>query len=165
MNAQDKKLVELAKRAGAEFAWRIVTEARAEKVQVSLAFALVEQESGFRNVYGHDGVRNPAPKGGKVTKANYLNVYLPARKRGEGMQGVGPMQLTWFEFQDQADKLGGCWLPSRNIKVGLRVVAQNIKQHGEFAGVAAYNGSGPAAQAYARSVLAKRDHWHQVLSK
>jgi len=24
-----------------------------------------------------------------------------------GMQGVGPTQLTWYAFQDQADALGG----------------------------------------------------------
>ena len=42
----------------------IVAEAERAGLSLSLACALVEQESSFRNVFGHDGVRNPIPKGG-----------------------------------------------------------------------------------------------------
>jgi soluble lytic murein transglycosylase-like protein len=145
----------------------IVIAARKADIQVSLLCAILEQETEFKNVYGHDGVRNPikSPPGGllRVTRENYV-VYLKHRRNNEGMQGVGPMQLTWWEFQDRADKLGGCWNPTINIEVGAQIIADLIKQHGKTAGIAAYNGSGSAAQAYARSVLSKARKWHGWLT-
>jgi hypothetical protein len=163
----DLKYVARAKKAGARYAWRIVSEARRNSVSLALAFALVEQESRFENVYGHDAVRNPikSPPGGlkKVTRKNYAE-YLHYRKAGFGMQGVGPCQLTWWEFQDRADKLGGCWLPSRNIRVGLEVLASNILEHGRHTGIARYNGTGSAAENYARSVESKQRRWHTILT-
>jgi hypothetical protein len=145
----------------------IVVAARKADIQVSLLCAILEQETGFKNVYGHDGVRNPikSPPTGllRVTKDNYAE-YLRHRRNNEGMQGVGPMQLTWWEFQDLADRHGGCWNPTVNIEVGAGIIAGLIKQHGKTAGIAAYNGSGSAAQAYARSVLSKARKWHGWLT-
>ena len=100
---------------------------------VSLVCAVVEHESGFRNVFGHDRVANPikSPPGGllEVTEERY-RTYRGHRDRGLGAQGVGPMQLTWPAFQDRADKAGGCWKVEPNIKVGVGVLADNIKAHG-----------------------------------
>lgn len=145
----------------------IVIAAREADIQVSLLCAVLEQETGFKNVYGHDGVRNPikSPPRGllRVTRDNYRD-YLTHRKRGEGSQGVGPMQLTWDEYQDKADKLGGCWNPRVNILVGAEALADLIRQYGKTAGIARYNGSGAAAQAYARSVLSKARKWHGWLT-
>lgn len=145
----------------------IVLAARAADIQVSLLCAVLEQETEFKNVYGHDGVRNPikSPANGllRVTRDNY-RVYLQHRARGEGSQGVGPMQLTWAGYQDQADRLGGCWNPRINIVVGAKAIADLIKEHGKTAGIASYNGSGAVAQAYARSVLSKARKWHGWLT-
>jgi hypothetical protein len=123
--------------------------ARRRRPRVARA-RVVEQESGGRNVFGHDPTSSvPAAwKGGKVTRARYLQ-YKRNRASG-GMQGVGPFQLTWWEFQDRADLMGGCWVPRNNIRVGLQILRANIAKHGRFAGIAAYNGTGDAAQNYAR---------------
>jgi hypothetical protein len=153
----------IARRAGIRNALAVVQEAHAAGVPVSLALAVVEQESGGRNVFGHDPTSSvPAGwKGGRVTRARYLQ-YKRNRASG-GMQGVGPFQLTWWEFQDRADLMGGCWVPRNNIRVGLQILRANIAKHGRFAGIAAYNGSGDAAQNYARSVEARASVWRRRL--
>jgi len=82
--------------------------------------AILEQEtSGGRNVFGQDPsiFRNA----GTVTKEKYL-AYKRERVRTGKMQGVGPMQLTWWEFQDMADRAGGCWKPYINILTGARIL-------------------------------------------
>src|SRR5207253_2673535 len=117
------------------------------------------QESNFANVFGHDAVKNPV-KGGRVTRARYRE-YLHYRRMGWGNQGVGPAQLTSPGFQDQADALGGCWVPRHNIRVGFEYVAKLLRDHpDERSAIAAYNGSGPAAQRYADSVLHLQKLWH-----
>lgn len=159
-----RKYAKTARRFGMNHAWTTAHEAAKAGIPVSLGFALVEQETGTcRNVYGHDPVRNRAPKGGHVTKKNYLGVYLPDRKRGLGMQGVGPLQLTWFATQDVADKLGGCWKPKVNLRVGFSTLAALIRQFGYAKGVERYNGSGPAAVAYSANVRRNAAKWHTRL--
>lgn len=128
---------------------------------LSLACAILEQETrGGHNVFGHDDVRSIV--GGRVTRARYA-YYKARRKQGMGMQGVGPQQITWWATQDLADSMGGCWKPNINIYVGLSLLAQNIRTYGHHSGVARYNGSGAAAENYARSVLAREAQWHKRL--
>jgi hypothetical protein len=150
-----------AKRAGARYSLRIVQEAQRAKVPISLAFAICEQETGFRNVFGHDPTIFVGA--GEVTKKKYLA--YKAQRGHTRMQGVGPMQLTWWATQDRADQYGGCWKPAYNIRVGLEQLAANVRQHGERAGITAYNGAGPAAQAYATSALNRKAKWHRILTK
>ena len=151
---------------GGRFESVLVREARRVRLPVALACAIVEQETGFRNVFGHDAVRNPvrSPPGGvlAVTRENYAQ-YLQHRRQGLGNQGVGPMQLTSPGLQDRADQLGGCWQPGPNIRVGLEFLAGNIRRMGLRPGVVAYNGSGPAAQRYGDDVLARARQWEQRL--
>ncbi len=140
---------------GGRYGELIVREAKRHRLPVVLVCAVVEQESGFRNVFGHDRVANPikSPPMGvlEVTKERYEE-YLRHRRRGEGAQGVGPMQLTSPHLQDQADKLGGCWKPAANLRVGCEYLADRIKRFGQARGVQAYNGA--AGNAYATSVFA-----------
>jgi hypothetical protein len=151
---------------GGRFEAIVVREARRSRLPVALACAVLEKETGFRNVFGHDAVRNPvkSPPGGllAVTRDNYRR-YLHHRRQGLGNQGVGPMQLTSPGLQDRADQLGGCWQPGPNIRVGLEFLAGNIRRLGLRAGVVAYNGSGPAAQRYADNVLARARVWDKRL--
>lgn len=157
---RDLELAKIAKKYGANYSLRIVMEARRGKVPISLAFAVVEQESNFRNVFGHDPTIFIGA--GVVTKKKYLDYKRKRGARGQGgMQGVGPMQLTWYEFQDQADKLGGCWIAANNIRVGLTLMGNLIIQHGTRKGIARYNGSGPKANRYATEVLKKQEKWHE----
>jgi hypothetical protein len=152
-----KKL--LPDRADDGTATHILEACATTKLPLSYALALCEKEGGFRMVYGHDDVRNPAPKGGRVTRGNYAE-YKRDRKRGLGMQGVGHAQLTWYEFQDHADALGGCWKPYPNLVVGFALLGSKIKQLGKEKGAAAYNGTGPAAAAYGRDFVHKQAIWH-----
>lgn len=124
-----------------------------------LACAILDQESGGgHNEFGHDPTIFVGA--GRVTKAKY-HAYLA--RRGPlghgGMQGVGPCQLTWYSYQDAADKLGGCWQPYCNMVIGFGLVVSLIRDDGIFAGIAKYNGVGTAASNYAHSVLAKREQW------
>lgn len=132
------------------------------KLPLSYALALVEKESAFKNVFGHDAVRNPI-KGGKVTRTRYI-AYVAYRKRGWGCQGVGPCQLTYYSFQDDADRFGGCWRPYPNMVVGFRLLKTLINQHGKQAGASAYNGTGVAADAYGRDFVAKQARWHELVT-
>ncbi len=157
-SARDLKLARLAKRHGADYSLRIIWEARRAGISISLAFALVEQESGFRNVFGHDPVKNPV-KGGKVTKKRYLE-YRRYRKLGLGMQGVGLTQPTWYTYQDAADRLGGCWVPKNQLRVCFRVLGGLIRQHGYAKGIERYNGAGPMARRYSVQVRARARKWH-----
>ena len=75
------------------------------------------------------------------------------------MQGVGPCQLTYWTLQDAADALGGCWKPLANMRVGFSHLAEAVRRSGLRAGVAAYNGSGPAAEAYAQAVIERADRF------
>jgi murein DD-endopeptidase MepM/ murein hydrolase activator NlpD len=146
-----------------------VREARRSKVPVSLVCAVLEAETGFRNVFGHDKVANPIKSPPRpapdleVTEERYRS-YLHHRNLGQGNQGVGPMQLTSPGLQDRADKLGGAWRPGPNIRVGVELLASNIKRLGTREGVRAYNGpAGSSAEDYATKVLALERVWRSRL--
>ena len=151
--------------AGGRFGRLIAAEAGRARLPIALACALVQQESDFRNVFGHDAVRNPIEKGSPVTRESFLR-YKAFRKAGLGNQGVGVTQLTFAPFQDAADKLGGCWKVENQLRVGFGVVAGHVRQHGIRRGLAAYNaGSGniEAGLGYADEVLGKTAIWSKRL--
>src|SRR4051812_46366339 len=106
-----------ARRAGIINPLIAYQEAQRAGLEYAVLCAVLEQESGGgHNVFGHDRVRNPVV-GGRVTKKRYL-LYRKYQRQGEGMQGVGPMQLTYYTYQDLADRYGGCWKVRYNIRVG-----------------------------------------------
>lgn len=148
---------------GAHFALTIVERARANSIPVSLGFALIQKETNFANVFGHDPTIFVGR--GLVTHAKY-EVYKHERgvNGHGGMQGVGPAQLTWYAYQDLADKRGGCWMPEHNISVGFWLLANLMRVHGYVNGVAAYNGVGPAATRYSEEVRALAHLWHTRLT-
>lgn len=139
----------------------------------ALAVAMLEQESGGRNVWGHDPTIfvggydrkhnkfwTKAKYNGYVNEAGYKEYRAQRRASGNRlMQGCGPMQLTWWEFQDGADRMGGCWKVRPNIRYGMTRLSGLMKVHGRRAGIMRYNGSGPAAVAYAASVMLKWAKW------
>lgn len=139
--------------------WILLQEADRAGLSHATAVSVTEQETGTgRNVFGHDDVKNPAPKGGLVTEDRYLR-YKRDRKRGLGMQGVGPLQLTWWEFQDRADAMGGCWKVRYNYREGFTDLAALIEAHGWHEGVKRYNGGGPKAEKYANEVRLRHSKW------
>src|SRR3954447_4399326 len=158
----DARLEAALRKAGARYEVEIVRESKRSGLPVSLICAVLEVETGFRNVFGHDDVRNPikSPPNGllAVTPALYRQ-YLGFRRQGLGNQGVGPMQLTSPGLQDRADALGGCEKAGPNIRVGAEFLAGNIQRLGLYRGVAAYNGS----TVYADKVLPLEKQWRAKL--
>lgn len=154
----DARYAHIARKYGMQNSLRTLWEARKLGIGPSVAIAVLEQESGGKNIFGHDPTIFVGA--GKVTKSKYLAY---RRLRGHSlMQGVGPMQLTWWEYQDEADRLGGCWKTKYNIRVGLMLLARLIDVYGERKGLAVYNGgaTNPNYQ-YADQVLARKRKWHQ----
>lgn len=147
----------------------IVVSVRAAKaadeagISFAVACAFLEQESdGGKNIFGHDPGNYSGA--GKVTERKYLD-YKAKREAGQGMQGVGPMQITWFSLQDGADALGGCWRPYYNMLYAFRLLAQYHRTFGNWHAAAyQYNGSGPAAEQYATEVDAKIAKWERILN-
>ena len=156
-------LIERLRTAGIDSPRIAVDEAKRAGLPLELACALLEKESGGgANVYGHDpSIFSGA---GQVTRENYAR-YKKARvaSGNRKMQGVGPCQLTWWEFQDQADAQGGCWRPRYNMRVGFLHLANLIKRYGESDGARRYNGSGSAAEAYSRDLLVKARKWKSII--
>lgn len=157
-------LIEAMTRHGIRNPLAAYEEAVRTGLSLPLACALLDQESGGgTNVFGHDPTI--CVGWGSVTWLKYAT--YKARRRASGnrlMQGVGPCQLTWWSTQDEADREGGCWRPRFNMRVGFRHLVYSIRRYGEHAGIAAYNGSGPAAQHYADSVLARERIWKARLA-
>ena len=142
------------RRAGILHPLWTIRYAKMHGVRLDVACAVLMLESGGgRNVFGHDPTIFVGY--GEVTQAKYL-AYRAARHRTGELQGVGPMQLTSFSLQSEADALGGCWKPKFNIAVGMHYLGELIAAHpgNLHAGIAAYNGSGPAAAQYATHALA-----------
>lgn len=136
-------------------------------LELAAAAAMLEKESsGGRNVWGHDGVStgNAYVKGSEVTRAAYMAYKNALETNRAGRQGVGPCQLTYGPFQDQADNMGGCWEPSFNMRVGFRVLQGLIGSYGVRDGFRRYNGSGPAAEAYAADMMVRLAAWRARLS-
>lgn len=132
----------------------IVATARAVGLGVDYAATLLELESGptasdpriGRNVWGHDKVDTGGAyvMGAEVTEAAY-RAYCALVSTGTiKRQGVGPVQLTARDFQDQADRLGGCWRPELSTRVGFALLAAYLSRYGEHDAYTAYNG-GPGA--------------------
>lgn len=140
----------------------------AEQVGLELAAAavLLDKESGGgHNVWGHDAVNTAGTyiKGAPVTQVDYLAYRAAVHEGRIGRQGVGPCQLTWSGYQDQADRLGGCWDWHINCTVGFGALSGAIRTLGVREGFRSFNGAGPAAERYADDAMARLATWRQLL--
>lgn len=151
-----------AARNGIKIPWRAMIASRQTGVPFYVTCAFLEQESGGgANVFGHDPTQFAGA--GTVTKRKYLR-YKAARHAGKGMQGVGPMQLTWYAFQDRADELGGCWRPYPNLLAGLEHIRHlhDARQNWRLT-ARDYNGTGPAAERYADQMVDRLAKWKRII--
>lgn len=146
-------------------ATRIVKAASDNHVNVSDACALLEQESNFRNIFGHDQ-RGMFP-GEQVTREK-VKALIKHVQAGGTSNGVGVTQLTSLGFILQAEQAGGAHLPAIQADVGLHLLGQLQQSYGRRDGFAAYN-AGPGGrhsqvgQAYASHCLWLADKWHNWL--
>lgn len=107
----------------------IVQAAGQADVPIWIAAALIEKESGGRNVYGNDrgGVYwtgdRARPDPNIVTPQNYAR-FEERVLAGETSNGVGPAQITWPGFiRDAKDRGIRLWDPLDNIRYGLTLIA------------------------------------------
>jgi hypothetical protein len=158
---QRRKRAKIAKDHGMHYARTILDEANRAGIRPSLAMAMVEQETGnCQNIFGHDPTIFVGH--GHVTASNYRAYKLARRMSGNRlMQGVGPLQLTWWQTQDAADAKGGCHIVRYNLRQGFQTLANLMKIHGEQLGIERYNGTGPRARAYRAAVLGRDKKWHE----
>ena len=159
----------------AERAERVIIEAKRTKLPPAMACVMLMKESpifekgkktwGGHNIYGHDKGTCSSRKGIHfVTRENYQE-YRTCVRNGGKRNGVGPTQLTWWEFQDKADARGGCWNPDVNIAVGFEILAGHLRSKGVWGAFKAYNGSGAAADDYANKATGMLPRWEQLISR
>lgn len=164
---RDITLARRARAAGAKYALRIVWEARHAGIPVSLALALVEQESGFRNIFGAD--QGSILKHEKVTKAKVARL-LAFVERGGPSNGVGLTQLTYPPFIRHANRIGGAHLPKYQLRVGFGALKDKLARNPKswWGALATYNAGrpdSPVGLAYAGKVIAKQRRWHRILTE
>lgn len=156
-----------ARRHGARYAWSIATIAVEQKIPYAVAFANVEQESGFKNIFGHDA--GGPFQGEWVTNAR-VSALLHHVHLGGTSNGVGLTQLTYPPFIEQAHKMrhGAAHVPNQ-LKVGFALLHDLRRQYGSwYAAFGAYNG-GPnwrrssAAITYAGMMDARVKKWEKYL--
>lgn len=141
------------------------TRRAASLAKLDLAFLcaiLMLETGGGVNEFGHDPTI--CVGWGTVTEGK-AKAYLRLRDATDLCQGVGPMQLTSRGLQDEATNAGGLWLPEHTIAVGAHYLAALVADRRGFeAGAAAYNGSGPAAEAYGRRAVILQAHFRTVVN-
>jgi hypothetical protein len=167
MEAREKKLVEMVRSAGFSFGPTIVTEAKREGLPLALALALVEQESGFRNIFGCDlGARETAPWCHQDVNRDRVKALIAHVNRGGASNGVGLTQLTSIDFIRQAEAEGGAHTVDAQCRVGFRLLHGLIERHGVRVGIGAYNGGeGNPQLDYADDVLALRAKWQGRINR
>jgi hypothetical protein len=142
----------------------VVAHAKAMGLLWRDAFALLEGESGFRNVFGHDhGGLFP---GQRVTRKLVREMIAQVRE-GHISNGVGVTQLTSLGFILAAERAGGAHHAAVQSLIGFQLLRRLQQQFGRRDGFAAYNGgaggrkdAGP--QAYAEAMMRRADHWVRV---
>src|SRR6266571_3711711 len=91
----DNRLIEMVRAAGFSFGPVIMAEARREGVELATALALVQQESGFRNIFGCDlGHRKTVPWCHQHVTRDRVKALIAHVKAGGISNGVGLSQLT-----------------------------------------------------------------------
>lgn len=126
------------------------------------ACALLEKESGGRNVYGHDqgGALSGFP--GEVNRGNFEVFEWLVFERGWTSNGVGPTQITFKGYFTQMKTRGlKAWLPRDNMIFGFGLLAHHYDVEGSWqeAG-ASYNG----ASAYGTDLVKKLNEWRERLN-
>lgn len=136
------------------------------------ACALLEQESGGRNVYGHDtnGVFS-RDEFDVVGPRDFMD-FLVRVLNGALSNGVGPCQITYAGSVKDGHRDGGyfrqmaeqrllAWEPEDNMVFGFRLLVAHHEAKGSWrAAGAAYNGQEP----YGVALVAKMNAWRERLS-
>ena len=156
--------VEVLTAGGLQHATALVAAARRAGLPLHIAAALIEKESGGRNVYGGDagGKFSQTPRL-PVTASNYAE-FTKAVAAGHRSNGVGPAQITYPAYFPQAGREGlKLWEPEDNMAFGFRIFAANLAACGgriDEAGVLFNSGNLRAGvTTYGRDLVARSAAW------
>ncbi len=129
-----------------------IQAAAVANIDLAAACAMLMMETGGGNdEFGHDG--GNAVQGGPVTEQRYRELRASIAA-GAPSNGVGPCQLTSVFLLDAADRIGGAWIPEKNMIIGFRYLAALIREYGSVQlGFQHYNGAGPAAVTYGQRAI------------
>ena len=163
MAATNSQIAAIVTKAGSSFGATILAEAAAAGVPPALALALVEQESGFRNIFGCDqGPRETVPWCHQEVTRERVKALIDHVEHGGISNGVGLTQLTSIGFIRQAEAEGGAHRVEAQCRVAFRLLRDLIARHGQRVGIGAYNGGeGNPNLDYADSVIALRARWKE----
>lgn len=167
LGRRDRQLADWFGHEGFVYPDRMVRALRAKHLKPQTAAALLTMETGNgRSVWGHDPVDTFGCyiRGNRVTKDNY-RCYKKHRDSGSShhdMQGCSSTQLTWWAFQNQADRLGGCWHPYYNMLVGFGLIRAYVNQGSTLEqAFTRYNGS----PIYGTRAMEWRREWARRLER
>jgi hypothetical protein len=140
----------------------------------ALALAILDREGGgaFKPTpyrYGCDhGAQSGQPPycQDTVTEARSRAFHLAVhRDPWAYMNGEHLTQTTWYEKLFRVEHEGPTWQPQPHLRVCLGDLAVLVKAGGVWQGAHDYNGTGPAADAYANDVVnARMPKWRAVLA-
>lgn len=134
---------------------------RKERLRYALGYALIQQESNFRHVFGHD-VGGVFP-GLSVTRGRYRYLRRSLKAGNGGANGVGYTQITYPGYIIDHP---GLWRRRPNIYFGIGIFADYVRRLGERRGAGAYNGGEANPQyGYADQLLAKARETRPKLAK
>lgn len=157
----DEKRVQLLDDYGIANAADCVKAQRGTRgVDLSDCVALLENESGGRNIFGSEGTACPSDWYEKEVTQTRYTFYKIRRNLGYTVNGVGPTQLTDAGLQKLAEDAGGCWKPLHNMEIGFDYFGGLVITHGLWGGAMRYNGSGAAAENYANRLVDRAMVWH-----
>jgi hypothetical protein len=146
----------------------IIDAAKEARLALSDACALVEQESGGKNIFGCDA---GGPFCHEPVTRELVQRLINQRGYRSGnapMQGVGLTQLTWYVFVLQAEERGGAHLPFNQCVVGFNLLRSYLQRYPRERAIASYNageGNWMAGRAYAQQVMAKAKVWEGRLGE
>lgn len=153
--------IQVATDYGLQNAEHIAAAATETGVPMRWAFALIEQESMGRNVYGNDvgGALSGFPH--EVNKHNYRVFRWLVFEKGMKSNGVGPAQITYRTYHESEDD--ELWDPLKNIRRGLTIFADWRIPHERswFAAAGHFNGGNVPNMTYADEVRDKARAWRQ----
>ncbi len=138
---------------------------------VSTAAALIQQEAGGKNLFGCDwGSRwtNVPPYCQVRVTRDRVKLLIENFRDGGGQNGIGLTQLTSMDYVMEAERMGGAHLPRFQMRVGFRLLNDNINDMGFQAGAAAYNAGRGNYMAvyytYGASVVRLQQEWQRRLN-
>jgi len=125
-SAKDQWMIDRAKANGIVIPEIAMKASRWTRFPFFATCATLQRESsGGMNVWGGDKSGLYEGHHGKiVTQESYRHYKIERVASGNTeMQGCGPMQLTWWELQDEADAYGGCYNPMSNVLTGVNFLS------------------------------------------